>query len=116
MQYTLYKLTDLEEYAENQRKLGKVEGQLEVLNPLLETKLRVGSTERAHEYRENPKHINKQYNLMRLLTGSGPMIPDDTPSSTDSVRYYGGSSNANVRTDSDKVRKSYELMRHITRS
>jgi hypothetical protein len=101
------------EYAENQRKLGKVEGQLDVLNPLVESKLRAGA-EKANEYSAKPKHVTKQYNLVRLLTGSGPIMPDadDMSPSTDSVKYYSGAEHSTDKAE--KVRKSRDLVRMIT--
>lgn len=59
------------------------------------------------------KHDNKvakSYNLMRALTGSGPMLNEDLQSGTEGLRYYSGSKTVD-KAAADKVRKSYELMK-----
>jgi hypothetical protein len=73
----------------------------------------------VNEYQHKAKstHTAKQYNLMRLLTGSGPML-DDTMPSTDGLKYYSGSTQQQQqqpdKSAAEKRRKAFELMRFIT--
>lgn len=57
-----------------------------------------------------------QQNIMRLATG-GRVIPsldndnDDVRTPSEGLKYYSGSTSTTQDKQSDKVRKSYELMR-----
>jgi hypothetical protein len=58
--------------------------------------------------------INKSYQLMRALTGNGPIAAynDDDMPNINRPKFYGGSINKQVdKETADKVCKSYELMR-----
>jgi hypothetical protein len=63
--------------------------------------------------------VQKSYNLMRLLTGQQPIAAyndDYILPNTSQPKFYSGSSNSRqvVKETSEKVRKSYELMRLMT--
>jgi hypothetical protein len=59
----------------------------------------------------------KQYNLMRLMTGTKPITSrdNDVLPDTDAVKYRSGSTNTEQKTASEKIRKSYELIHALTR-
>jgi hypothetical protein len=59
--------------------------------------------------------VAKSYNLVCMLTGSGPIAAynDDDMPNISQPKFYGGSKILDKET-SEKVRKSYELMRLMT--
>jgi hypothetical protein len=68
-------LTDFNsEYLELQKKYAYLSGQQDVLKMLQAS----ANSNPVNEYQHKAKsiHTAKQYNLMRLLTGSGPMLDD----------------------------------------
>jgi hypothetical protein len=78
----------------------------------IETVKMLAASSVADELKAQPMTGNviaKSYNLMRLKVG-GPMIPEDTPSSTEAIKYRSGSTDADNPKD-NRISKTYELMR-----
>ncbi len=77
------------------------------------------STTKANEYAYRPKRPGnitaKQYNLVRMLTGSRPITTyDDVQPNTEGLKYYNGAAQDKAKVQADKVEKSYRLMRLMT--
>jgi hypothetical protein len=102
-------LTDFESEAQ------KIKQQLAYLNGQQDV-IRMFAASANSNPVNKPKSSNttKQYNLVKLLTNSGPIMPDDVSPAPDGLKYYGGSTNQQPdKSASEKRRKSYELFRMI---
>jgi hypothetical protein len=121
----LYYIMDAEDYAEMEPRYIQlmsdvVDSNIKLLNTLRmyraaqDAALGRVNKEEQTEYVNKIKQGNnpaKSYNLMRALTGSGgPMLNEDVPSGTSGLRYFSGAKKVD-KAASEKVRKSYELMR-----
>jgi hypothetical protein len=94
-----------------QKRIAYIDGQLDTL------RMWQASATKANEYYSKPEanKTDKSYELMALLTGGTPITSrdNDVLPDTDAVKYRSGA--IAQKTAAEKIRKSYELVRALTR-